>query len=104
MSIFFEVEDITHEEISAIESIKTDEGYWYWEDFDGYLRVYKECFKRGIEIKNKTSVDFDLEKFRNIGRWIQTVYTSNERGTLKKYNFDKLKDLPGNHFKNLKYE
>ena len=45
-----QVRDITNEEISAIESIKTDKGYWYWEDFDAYLRVYKECFKREIKI------------------------------------------------------
>ena len=44
----------------------------------------------------------DLERFKNISRWIQTVHTSNERGTLERYNFDKLNDLPSNnYFKNL---
>ncbi len=92
---------MTDDEIIAVESIRVKDGFWYWEPFDGYLRVYKECFKRNIQIKQKTCIDFDLVRFRNIGRWIQTVHTANKRGTLHKYNFDKLKDLPGNHFQNL---
>ena len=91
------------EEIIAVESIKINDGAWYWETFDGYLRVYKECCKRNIKINQNTKVDFDLERFRNIGRWIQTVYTANKNKTLDKYNFDKLQNLPGDHFKHMKY-
>ena len=93
-----------NKEIIEIENINTLDGEWYWEPFDGYLRVYKECFKRNIIIRPTTSVDFDFKAFRNIGRWIQTVYTSNDRGTLEKYNFDKLKNLPGDHFKDLEFK
>ena len=91
-----QIRKMTNEEISLIESIRITNGFWYWEPFDGYLRVFKECLRRNIEIKQKTKVDFDLERFQNIGRWIQTVYTSNKRKTLEKYNYDKLKNIPKN--------
>ena len=94
---------ITKEEITALESIKIKDGYWYWEIFDGYLRVYKKCISENISIKQKTRVDFDLERFRNIGRWIQTVKTSNKNQKLERYNYDKLLDLPGDHFRDMEF-
>ena len=98
-----QIREITPEEINALESIKIDSGNWYWEPFDGYLRVFKECLRRNIEIKQKTKVNFDLERFQNIGRWIQTVHTSNKRNTLEKYNYDKLRNIPNDYFKDLIY-
>ncbi len=94
---------MTNEEITALENIKIKDGFWYWEPFDGYLRVYKKCLEKNMQIKQSTKVDFNLKRFRKIGRWIQTVHTSNTRQTLERYNFDKIQNLIGDHFKNLEY-
>ena len=98
-----QIRKMTPEEITLVESITIENGHWYWEPIDGYLRVFKECLRRNIKIKQKTKVDFDLERFRNIGRWVQTVHQSNNRGTLEKYNYDKLNNIPNDFFKDLKF-
>ena len=48
-------------------------------------------------------MDFDLERFWNIGWWIQTVKTSNKNQKLERYNYDKLLDIPGDHFKDMEF-
>ena len=37
---------MTNVEITALENIKIKDGFWYWEPFYGYLRVYKKCLEK----------------------------------------------------------
>ena len=45
--------DLTEQEITTIDEIPG----WYWDSWDGYARVYRECIRREIDINNKTTVD-----------------------------------------------
>ena len=38
-----QIRKMTPEENTLVESITIENGHWYWEPFDGYLRVFKEC-------------------------------------------------------------
>ena len=35
---------LTEKEIKALNNIQ----FWYWETWEGYVRVYKKCFSKGI--------------------------------------------------------
>ena len=41
-----QIRKMTNKEITALENIKIKDGFWYWEPFYGYLRVYKKCLEK----------------------------------------------------------
>jgi superfamily II DNA or RNA helicase len=82
--------DLTAEEISLIEEIPR----WYWDSWDGYARVYRECIKRGIPIINQTTVDFDLPELSGIGRWVIKMRGRALRGELKTHQIIMIESLP----------
>lgn len=82
--------DLTAEEISLIEEIPG----WYWDSWDGYARVYRECIRRGIPIINQTTVDFDLPELSGIGRWVTKMRGRALRGELKTHQIIMIESLP----------
>ena len=82
--------DLTAEEISLIEEIPG----WYWDSWDGYARVYRECVRRGIPIINQTTVDFDLPELSGIGRWVTKMRGRALRGELKTHQIIMIESLP----------
>ena len=82
--------DLTAEEISLIEEIPG----WYWDSWDGYARVYRECIRREIPIINQTTVDFDLSELSGIGRWVTKMRGRALRGELKTHQIMMIESLP----------
>ena len=83
--------DLSAEEISLIEEIPG----WYWDSWDGYARVYRECVRRGIPITNQTTVDFDLPELSGVGRWVTKMRGRAMRGELKTHHIVMIESLPG---------
>jgi superfamily II DNA or RNA helicase len=82
--------DLTAEEISLIEEIPG----WYWDSWDGYARIYRECVRRGIPINNHTTVDFDLPELAGVGRWVTKMRGRAIRGELKTHQIIMTESLP----------
>jgi len=82
--------DLTPEEISLIEEIPG----WYWDSWDGYARVYRECSRKQIPIINQTTVDFDLPELAGVGRWVTKMRGRAIRGELKTHQIVMIESLP----------
>ena len=82
--------DLSAEEISLIEKIPG----WYWDSWDGYARVYRECIRREIPIVNQTTVDFDFPELSGIGRWVTKMRGRALRGELKTHQIVMIESLP----------
>lgn len=81
---------LTGQEIERIERIPG----WYWDKFEGYARVYKECIRRGIEITSSTVVDFDFNELRSIGRWVIKARAGALKGELDLHEIKLIESLP----------
>ena len=86
-----EKKDLDPETIHEVESIPG----WYWDSWDGFVRVYLRCIEEGIEIKDNTVVDFDFKELRNIGAWVRKMRGRALRGELKTHQIAKIESLPG---------
>ncbi len=88
---------LDEKEIKAL----NDNEFWYWEKFEGYLRVYRKCIEKGIKIKATTKVDFDAKELRNIGLWVSRMRNKairkgreDNKGKLKTHEIISLESLP----------
>ena len=81
---------LTEKEIKALNNIK----FWYWETWEGYVRVYKKCFLKGINIVATTNVDFDAKEIRKIGNWVSRMRSKALKGKLKTHIIITLESLP----------
>jgi len=83
--------DLDIDLIRAVESIPG----WYWNSWDGFIRVYKRCSDEGILIKDSTVVDFDFKELRSIGAWVRKMRGRALRGELKTHQIVMIESLPG---------
>ena len=82
--------ELSKEEINALESIPN----WYWETWEGYVRVYKKCFEEDIKIVPTTKVDFDAKEVRGIGSWVSRMRNKAIKRELKTHMIITLESLP----------
>ena len=82
--------DLTEKEIALIEEIPG----WYWDSWDGFARVYRECISRGIDVNNNTNADFDLPELAGVGRWVTKMRGRAVRGELKTHQIVMIESLP----------
>ena len=82
--------DLTETEIKVIEEIPG----WYWDPWDGFARVYRECIRREIDINKNTSVDFDLPELAVAGRWVTKMRGRAVAGQLKTHHIVMIESLP----------
>ena len=67
---------------------------WYWETWEGYVRVYKKCFEEDIKIVPTTKVDFDAKEVRGIGSWVSRMRNKAIKRELKTHMIITLESLP----------